>query len=58
MALDEYCLAFDIEPGTQAYEDATRHIVALYNRGAFEVLAAGALSQRVAEEDPPTGGEA
>lgn len=36
MALDEYCRAWEIQPGTQAFEDAARHIVAMFNRGAFD----------------------
>jgi hypothetical protein len=38
-ALEEYCRASDIEPETQAYEDAARHIMALFNNGAVEIPA-------------------
>lgn len=36
-ALEAYCRASHIEPETQAYEDAARHIMALFNNGAVEI---------------------
>ncbi len=36
IALDEYALGSEIHPGTQAYEDAARYIMALFNKGAFD----------------------
>ena len=37
IALEEYCRAADVQPGTQAYEDAARYIMAMFDRGAFDV---------------------
>jgi hypothetical protein len=58
MALEEYCRAGDIEPGTQAYEDAALYIMALFKSGAFGFTSGGSQPEDENKAHTPAEGEA
>lgn len=55
-AFENYCLASNIEPGTQAYDNAALHIIAMYNNGALDVPTGAEIAKHVIPEDTPSHG--